>query len=481
MYIGKMYRQSEIMYDTLTPEQMREIHSQSCRILEELGMVVHNEAALQLLKNAGAHVEGEKVFIPAGLVENAIKTAPSRFTLYDRSGKAAMFLEHRNVYYGSGSDTPNLIDYETRERHSWSKQDVQHGITLCDALEQIDFVMSMGIVSDVDVKMNTREQYAAMLRYTTKPQVVVCDDVKDLQDIVAMAAAVRGGLDELKKKPLFALYSEPSSPLNNTFTAIDKLMFCARNEIPVNYAGGGLSGGTTPITAAGTILLNTAECLLGLVITQLVHPGAPFLFGFGSGPMDMRTMQSLYAHPTEVQIQGGSCDMARFYHLPSWGEAGDGCSKICDEQASMECSQFILMAALQGCNVTHDVGYLDFGLSYSFENLVLCDEIIGRTKAIVKDLCTDQDYLGFEAIARVGHGGNYLMDKHTLKHLREDWRGELSDFNSYENWRKGGSKSMDERIHAKVQRLLAEHRPAPLPEQAEAQIEAILERARQNG
>ena len=479
MYIGKMYKESEIMYDTLTQAQMREIHSQSCRILEELGMVVHNEAALQLLHDAGAHLNGEKVFIPAGMVENAIRTAPSRFTLYDRTGKAAMFVENRNVYYGSGSDTPNLIDYDSKERRPWSRQDIKNGITLCDALEQIDFVMSMGIVSDVDVRMNTREQYAAMLRYTIKPQVVVCDDVRDLKDVLAMAAAVRGGVDDLRKRPLFVVYCEPSSPLNNTFHAIDKLIFCAENGIPVNYAGGGLSGGTTPITAAGTILLNNAECLLGLVITQLKQPGAPFLYGFGSGPMDMRTMQSLYAHPTEVQIQGGSCDMARFYHLPSWGEAGDGCSKICDEQSSMECSQFILMAALQGCNITHDVGYLDFGLSYSFENLVLCDEIIGRTKAIVKDLNTDEDYLGFDAIARVGHGGNYLMDKHTLKHLREDWRGELSDFNSYENWRQGGSKSMGERIHAKVQRLLADHQPAPLPGEIDGQIEAILDRARQ--
>ncbi len=172
---------------------MREIHSQACRILEELGMVVHHEAALKLLHDAGAHVDGEKVFIPAGIVENAIKTAPSRFTLYDRRGQAAMFVEHRNVYYGGGSDTPNLIDYDSKERHPWTRKDIKNGITLCDALEQIDFVMSMGIISDVAVLMNTREQYAAMLRNTTKPQVVVCDDVNDLQDIVAMAAAVRGG------------------------------------------------------------------------------------------------------------------------------------------------------------------------------------------------------------------------------------------------------------------------------------------------
>ena len=109
-------------------------------------------------------------------------------------------------------------------------------------------------------------------------------------------------------------------------------------------------------------------------------------------------MQSVYASPTEIQIQGGSCDMARFYELPSWGEAGDGASKICDEQSTMEAAQFILMAALQGCNVTHDVGYMDFGLSLSFEHLVICDEIIGRTIATVKKVETNEDYLAFDAI-----------------------------------------------------------------------------------
>jgi trimethylamine--corrinoid protein Co-methyltransferase len=479
MYLGKTYNQSEIMFDTLTPAQMRDIHSKSCRILEELGMVVHHEGALQLLKDAGAYVEGEKVFIPASIVENAIKTAPSRLTLYDRDGNATMFLENRNVYFGTGSDTPFLIEYGSQERRHWQKQDVENGIKLCDALEHIDFVMSMGLISDVEVLMNTREQYANMIRNTTKPQIVVCDDVHDLQDVIDMAAAIRGSHELLKRKPLFAVYTEPTSPLVNTFTAIDKLILCAENQIPVNYAAGGLSGGTTPITAAGTILLNNAECLLGLVITQLKSAGAPFLFGYGNGPMDMKTMQSIYASPTEIQIQGGMCDMARFYGLPSWGEAGDGCSKKCDEQSTMECSQFIMMAALQGCNVTHDVGYLDFGLSYSFENLVVCNEIIGRTKATVKELNTDEDYLGYDVIARVGHGGNYLVDKHTYKHLREDWSGDLSDFTSFETWKSKGATSMVDRAHEKVNKILAEHQPKPLPEEINQKIEAILTKARQ--
>lgn len=122
MHIGKLHNEPEIMFSTLNQDQVREIHSKSIKILEELGMVVHHEGALQLLKEAGAFVEADKVFIPAAMVENAIRTAPSRFTLYDRNGNAAMHVEHRNVYYGTGSDTPNRIDYESGERCKWTKR-----------------------------------------------------------------------------------------------------------------------------------------------------------------------------------------------------------------------------------------------------------------------------------------------------------------------------------------------------------------------
>lgn len=478
MYIGKLYNEPEIMFSTLNQDQVREIHSKSIKILEELGMIVHHEGALQLLKEAGAFVEGNKVFIPAAMVENAIRTAPSRFTLYDRHGNAAMHVEHRNVHYGTGSDTPNRIDFETGERRKWTKKDVEEGITLCDYLDNIDFIMSMGLISDVETHMNTREQYAVMLRKSEKPQIVVCDDVNDLNDVIAMAAAVRGSLENLQHRPLFAVYCEPSSPLVNSFDAIDKLLLCAEQRIPVNYAAGGLSGGTTPVTAAGTILLNNAECLLGLVIHQLKNPGAPFLYGFGNGPMDLRTMQSIYASPTAIQIQGGMCELARFYRLPSWGEAGDGVSKICDEQSTMEASHFILMAALQGCNITHDVGYLDCGLSISFEHLVICDEIISRTKATVTELKTDEEYLGYDAIARVGHGGNYVLDQHTYDHMKEEWHGDLSDFNSYETWNSKGKLSMRERAHQKVEDILSNYQPKPLPAEVDARIDEILKKAR---
>jgi trimethylamine---corrinoid protein Co-methyltransferase len=469
---------SHLNYLTMGKEELEKIHELSLRILQEIGGVVKHDEALNLLREAGAKIDGQKVFISEALVNKALESVPREYTVYDRKGNPAMVLKERCVYYGPGSDTTTYVDYETGERRKWTKKDIENGMILCDGLEHVDFVMSLGIISDVDIKMNTREQYATMIRNTVKPQVVVCDDAEDLKDVIAIAAAVRGGLGNLREKPLFSVYCEPSSPLVNSFTAIDKLLTCAENSIPTNYAAGGMAGGTTPITAEGTILLNNAECLLGLVIHQLKNPGAPFLYGFGNAPLDMKTMQSVYAAPVAIQIQGGMCDLSRYYKLPSWGEAGCSSSKICDEQSALEAAQFILMAALQGCNVTHDLGYLNFGLSVSFEHLSVCNEIIGRTKATLKKLCFD-DYLeAYESIKRVGHGGNYIGDEHTFTNMRASWFGDLSDYRHYDNWKSDGELNMGSRAHLEVREIIQSHKPEPLDADTDKQIDSILKEAK---
>lgn len=474
MYIGKRFYEKEPSHAVLSNEGASRIHAASCRVLQEKGMKLKHERAKSLLREAGAIVDGDIVYTPASLVEWALRQAPSSITLFDRDGEPAMFLEGRNVYYGTGSDTVNLLDYENRERHPWLKKDIENAVKLCDYLPNIDFVMSMGIISDVPFKANTREQYSAMIRYTKKPHVVVADNAEDLEDIFRMYIAVRGSRDLLKLKPYCTVYNEPTSPLLNTFEAIDKLMLCAEYSVPANYAAGGMAGATTPITASGTVVLNNAECLFGLVIHQLTNKAAPFVYGYGNGPLDMKTAQSCYAVPCAIQIQSGMCDMARYYKLPCWGEAGAGCSKICDEQSIQEATQFIQMAALQGCNITHDVGYLDFGLSFSFENLVIADDTILRTKEVMAGIATDEESLSVDEIINVGFGGNFLKAQSTRKLARTGLSSELGDFTSYENWKKNGAMSMSERAHNKVLDIIQTHNPETLDPGIEAKILEIV-------
>lgn len=478
MAVGSLHHNG-LFFRTLTEEQVQDIHRASCEILEQTGMVIHHEEAVELLRGAGAHVEaGSRVYFPTHLVEKALASAPARVTIYNRQGKPAMYLEGSKVHFGTGSDTLNYLDPLTGERRSWRKEDVAQAVRVADYLPQIDFVMSMGLLSDVDRRMINREQYALMLQNSVKPQVVIAEDGETLKDIIEMAAAARGGKDKLRQKPLFMLYTEPTSPLQQPRESTDKLLIAAEHGVPANFACGGVAGASVPTTVGGALVQANAEALSGLVIHQLKAPGAPFIYGYGNSPMDMRTMQAVYGTPEAVMFQGGLVNLAQYYQLPSWGYAGCSNSKVTDEQAVMEATMFTLMGALQGCNMMHDVYYMEFGLTGALEFLLINNEVIGRARRMLDGIATDRESLAVDAIKRVGPGGNFLGDEHTANHFKENWLPELSDFNSYENWAAMGSKTMVERARDKVKAIMETYQPEPVSAEVQSRIAGILAQAR---
>jgi trimethylamine--corrinoid protein Co-methyltransferase len=298
-----------------------------------------------------------------------------------------------------------------------------------------------------------------------------------LNDIADMAAAVRGGRAELSRKPIFVLYDEPTSPLVHTYEALDKLLFMAENRLPVNYSPGIMAGATAPVTLAGAIAQATAEILAGLVIHQLKVPGAPFVFGGGMSPMDMQSTQPTYSSPEAVVSQAGLCQLGReLYDLPSWGFGGCSASKLADEQAVYEAGLYILMAGLMGTNIVHDVGYLEFGKTYSFDLLVMCEEMIGYVRRMMEGIPVDPENLAVDAIKRVGIGGHFLGDAHTLAHFRDNWQPGISDRRTFEAWQDKGGTSMGQRAKDKVKDILENHRPKPIAPDADTAIDNILKK-----
>ncbi|MDR1948494.1 MAG: trimethylamine methyltransferase family protein, partial [Spirochaetaceae bacterium] len=340
-----------------SPEQLRDIHAGVLEILEDVGCDLHHDGAIKLLKDAGAFVSGNRVYLPSALVEQALKTAPSRIMLYNRDGLPAMDLHGRNAYFGTGSDCIYLVDSFTGLRRRFTEKDMIDAVRLSDALPNVDFLMSMGLISEADPRVQYQMQYANLLKYSAKPQVVIAGNRECLNDILDLAAAVApGGREELERKPRFLLYDEPTSPLVHTFEAIDKLIFSAENRVPTNYSAGMLSGATGPVTLAGAISVAAAEALLGLTIHQLVNPGAPYVFGAGMSNIDMVSMQPTYASPEAMMLQAGLCELGRnLYNLPTWGFAGCSASKVADTQAINEAATYIFMAGLTGTNVNHDL------------------------------------------------------------------------------------------------------------------------------
>lgn len=458
------------------PTECEVIHHASLEILRRTGVRVHHAPALALLRDAGALVTDDNLArIPPDLVEWALKQAPGQVTLCRRGdSRPSLVLGGANVYYGPGSDCPNYLDPRTAARRPFRIADVIDCIRLVDALPEMDFCMSMGIPCDAGISSHYRLQYALMLEHTEKPVVFVCDDVADCDAIVAMAAAAAGGLTELRLNPTLALYSEPSTPLQHSDTATGKLLFMAERGLPVIHSPAPMMGGAAPVTLAGGLALGNAEALSSLVIQQLKRPGAPFIFGVQAHHMDMRSTISVYGSPEYELARVASAELARFYGLPMWGNAGMSDSLSLDEQAAAEATFSILVAQLTGTHLAHDVGYLEAGLMTSPEMIVLCAEIISEARQFAAGVTLDAEQLALDVVHAVGPGGSFVAEEHTLRHFREAWRPALFGRYRMADWLRRGGKGLEARLRDRTVALMEGHQPQPLAEAALREVQTIL-------
>jgi trimethylamine--corrinoid protein Co-methyltransferase len=467
----------------LDAAQCEQIHLAALEVLRRTGVRVYQDEALRLLKEAGAYIcDTNLVKIPAALVEWALQQAPSYIGLCARgSDQVVASLAGRNVSFGPGSDCPNYLDPHTGEKRRFTTQDVIDCIRLVDALPQLSFVMSMGIPSDIPAAATGgsrhnvyRHQFALMLEHTVKPIVFVCDDRADCEAITAMAAAAAGGLEQLQRNPTLLLYSEPTSPLQHSRTATEKLLFMAEHRLPVVHSPAPMMGGTAPSSLAGGLVLGTAEVLSSLVIHQLKRAGAPFVFGSGLHHMDMKTTISVYGAPEFQLARIAVAEMGQYYGLPTWGYAGHSDSNVMDEQAAADAALSVFIALLTGTNLVHDVGYLEAGLTTSPEMIVFTAEMIDFGRQIVQGISLDAEAIALEVIHRVGPGGDYLSDVHTLAHFRGFWQPMLFDRRRAEAWQAAGSKRLGERLRERTINLMESHRPQPLPDAVKEEVQRIL-------
>jgi trimethylamine--corrinoid protein Co-methyltransferase len=467
-------------FKLMSSNSLEEIHRNSCFLLEKMGVNVFNNEALKLLKDAGAIVKGNHVRIPTDLIEWALRSAPSRITVYDRLGEPKMYLEGTKSYFGTGSDCPNIIDHNTGERRKPVGKDIADSVILCDGLDNIDFVMSMGLITDVPKEMIYLHQFNIMVNNSSKPMTIIASDAQCLQYTIEMASLLVGGEEELRNKPIFVLYDEPSSPMQHSDTAVEKLLLMAEKKLPTNYSPGAMAGATCPVTPAGAVIQAVAEILSGLVMHQLKRPGAPFVFGAGMSPMDMGSMQPTYCAPEAMLTQAAVCQLAQHYNLPSWGFAGCSGSKTVDEQAALEAGSFVFMAGIMGSNLVHDLGYLEFGLTFSNELLVICNEAVGQIRRFIDGVHMTPEQMAVDVIERVGSGGNYLGDQHTFNHFRKNWQPDITDRRSYEQWKEKGSTTMRERAREKIRQILETHTVAPIDSNIKQGLLDILKDAEKN-
>ena len=457
----------------LSDDQLERLHHASLEILDRTGVRLFEPEALELLKKKGIQVEdGNRVRIPPALVEWALTVAPKRAVLCNRNGQRVMPLERNNVFYGPGSDCPNVIDLHSGERRAGILQDIIDAIRVCDALPNIDFLMSFCIASDLPQATADRHQMRAMLMNSTKPILFVTTEFEGCVDVIKMAEVIAGGEEQLRRNPICACYINVTHPMRQNQEALQKLLFLADKGLPTTYTPVILRGATGPVTAAGAIALANAGELVGLVLAQLKRAGAPLILTGGVNDMlDMRTTVDAYADPTNRVML---VELAHRYDLPIFGLTGCSDSKLPDEQAAAEAAFSIILETLAGAQMAHDVGYLEGGMCNSIEQIVICDELIGYTRHFMRPLEINDDTLALDLINEIGPDGDYLSSEHTRQHYRADWYPKLFDRSNFEEWNRAGAKSLRQRAREKALKILETYHPEPLPAEIQAQIDAIV-------
>ncbi len=454
--------------------QCQRLYWACLEILERTGVCLYNQEAIDLLDKAGASVtDGNRVRIPAGMVEKAFSTVPKNVALYNRNGQRKIQAGGHRSYFGTGSDCLNIIDHRTGERRLAVLQDIVDGMKVCDALDNIDFVMCMFLPSDVPQDILDRYEMEAMLNHTIKPIFYVTTEFAGCKAAVEMAEIVAGGADALRHYPFAACYINVTTGLRHNEEALQKLLFLSEKGLPFTYIPSAQGGVTAPITIAGTMAVNNAGVLAGLVISQLKREGTPFIMpGWGGNMLDMKTTVQPYADPEK---RSQAIDFSHFLGLPTFSLGGCSESKMVDQQAAAEAALTLFTDALFGGNLVHDVGYLESGMSGSLPQLVICDEVISWIEAFMHEVVITDETLALDLIDEVGPDGQYLDNPHTMKHFRDRWYPNLFERSNYDSWQKKGGKDLGTRATDVVEKIVNEHEPERLPDDiAKAVHEVVL-------
>jgi trimethylamine--corrinoid protein Co-methyltransferase len=448
----------------LTKDQIEEIHFSALEILERTGIVVHEKETLELLSEAGCSVsERNRVRIPGHIVEEALRSVPKKCTLSYRNRARRLFLQDQKSYWGTGSDTPYILDSFSGERRPTTLKDIEQVSRLVDGLENIDFLMCMGVAHELPQAVADKNHFVAMVSNTIKPIVFTASSKENLADIYDMACMIAGSEEALRRNQFIVHFTQPIAPLIHSRDSLEKLLFCVEKGIPVIYTAASTMSQNGPATLAGSIALSTARVISGIVIGQLKRKGANMIVTFHASAMDPRNAIHLYAPPEHVIAQAAAKDLANYYGLPTWGRAGCTESKVIDQQAAFEAGYEILMQALSGENLIHDIGYIESGLTASWDLIVMCNEFIEVVKRVVTGFELSEDALALDVIEKVGPTGHFLTEPHTLEHFRKEILvPKLIDRNNLQKWEEEGRTTLLDRVNRHLKRVLNTHQPEQL-------------------
>jgi len=448
-------------YKPLSDDDVLKIHRTTLRVLSEVGVHVGFEGARDYFRQAGAEVDetASVVKFPSELVEELVKKAPSTVLLCGRNGSGELDCEigGTKVYLGTGGTALNVQDPGRKDSRKSTLRDIQDMARLVDALENIHFYMLNVFPNELaeeDVDVN---RFGAALNRTEKHVMGGVYTLQGVRNVIKMAEIIAGSGDKFRQRPFISMVTCMIAPLVVDQKYSQLTIEAARSGIPVVVPTEPLCGATSPITLAGNLVVQNADTLTGVMLTQLVNPGTPVLYGCISSITDLRNMKYLAGAVEMGLMNAAASQMAQFYHLPIYSTAGMSDSKVNDVQAGYESALTNLMVALAGGNFIHDAaGFLEFCMTASYDKLVIDNEIIGMVMRAVEGIRVDEETLAFDEIKRVGPGGHFVSSRHTRRHMRtEQYFPQLSDREDREKWTDSGEVDAEQRATERAKAILA--------------------------
>jgi trimethylamine---corrinoid protein Co-methyltransferase len=463
-------------YKPLKDADVRRISEASFMLLERVGIEVQPSECREIFQQAGARIDAgrNRVFIPRGMVEDALATAQNQVFLAGRDPQYDMILGGTRVYMGTGGAAVKILDLNSKRSRETTLADVGQIGRLVDALENIHFYLRSCVARDIPAEHLDLNTYYAALANTTKHVTGNCFSVGSLRDVLEMGAMIAGGMEKLRERPFLSfITSWTVSPLRYAPETVEVLTEIVRQEMPVFLSSAPQSGATSPAALAGTLVQINAEELSGLTYCQLLKPGTPVVLGYVPSVSDLRTGNFVGGAPEFALMHAAVAQLGQYYNLPVYNSSGLADSKVPDIQAGYEKGLTSVTAALAGANyIHHSAGLLESMLTVAYEQFVIDDDINGAVMRMVRGIEVTDETLSLDVIAQVCQGeGHFLGTQQSLDLMHSEYYyPHTGDRQNRDDWEAQGSLDMWERARIKARQILHSHQPTPIPAQIDAAI-----------
>lgn len=461
----------------LSNKEIIEIDKASREILKETGVKVSSDKALGIFKKEGCRVDynNQLVKIPEKVLDNCLDSTPSEIKLYRRDKDDFLAIGDNLGYSAPGHNAIYNLDAKTLKRRLATKKDVSNFSKVCDALPNIHIVANGFMPQDVFPKSSILHSLEAMANNTTKHIYISPENVDETKALIDMFRVISGDKN-LSKSPIATIQLSPISPLSWSKGTIEALIEVVRAGLPLSILPEPISGVTSPITLAGTLTLNNAEELSGLVLSQLVNQGCPFIYAGAWTTFNMKQGTPLIGTPEGCLLSIGGAQMAKYYRLPAHCIAFDSDSNIYDEQNGWE-KIFNTIATLQsGINLVVNAGLFSTGMTTSIEQLIIDHEILTFVYRYLDGIKVDKDHIAEDVIKEVGPKKNFMTHVHTLKYIRsgEHTDCKISNRGVYDLWESRGKPSISDNASIIAKEIINDHKSPHLNKEKNERLKEII-------